>query len=92
MIRHARAQHVTIELSRAEGLVELTIRDDGVGFDVTKTLDQAAAGGHLGLLGMRERIQNLGGELEIDSGPGRGTRLRILLPAPEVAPRPEVER
>jgi signal transduction histidine kinase len=41
---------------------------------------------------MRERIQNLGGELEIDSGPGRGTRLRILLPAPEVAPRPEVER
>ncbi|HEX4240008.1 MAG TPA: ATP-binding protein [Steroidobacteraceae bacterium] len=49
VIRHARAQHVTIELSRAEGLVELTIRDDGVGFDVTKTLDQAAAGGHLGL-------------------------------------------
>jgi two-component system sensor histidine kinase UhpB len=92
VIRHARAQHVTIELSRAEGVVKLAIRDDGVGFDVTKTLDQAAAGGHLGLLGMRERIQNLGGDLEVDSAPGRGTRLRILLPLLAVAPQPEPER
>ena len=80
VVRHARAQHVWIELNQHEGSLELVVRDDGVGFDVTRTIERAASGGNLGLLGMRERVEILGGSLEIDSRPGQGTRIRISLP------------
>lgn len=80
VMRHARAQHVWIELSQTDRGLELAVRDDGVGFDVTKTLDGAASRGHLGLLGMKERVQILGGDLEVHSKPGEGTRIRIWVP------------
>jgi two-component system sensor histidine kinase UhpB len=86
VVRHARAQHVRIELAHTDGILELIVRDDGIGFNVTKTLEQAAGRGHLGLLGMKERAQILGGSLEIDSEPGRGTRVRISLPVAETTP------
>jgi len=79
VMRHARAQHVWIELNQTDSTLELVVRDDGVGFDATKTLDQAASGGHVGLLGMKERVQILGGELAVDSKRGHGTRIRIRL-------------
>lgn len=80
--RHARAQHVWIELNQSESALELSVRDDGVGFDVAETLGQAPSHGHLGLLGMRERVQILGGDIEVNSKPGHGTRIRISFPAP----------
>jgi PAS domain S-box-containing protein len=84
--RHACARHVWIELDQSDGRLELTIRDDGAGFDVTRALEQAGSRGNLGLLGMRERVEILGGNLEVDSGAGRGTRIRISLPnAPAVS-------
>jgi signal transduction histidine kinase len=86
VVRHARARHVWIELSQREGFVELVVRDDGVGFDVTRTLERAASGGNLGLLGMRERVEILGGRLEIDSRVGEGTRICIALPLTEASP------
>jgi signal transduction histidine kinase len=42
-----------------DGTLELAVRDDGAGFGVAKTLDRAASRGHLGLLGMKERVQIL---------------------------------
>ena len=78
--RHARAQRVWIELDQSDGRLGLTIRDDGVGFDVTRAFEQACSRGNLGLSGMRERVEILGGNLEVDSGAGRGTRIRISLP------------
>jgi signal transduction histidine kinase len=78
--RHARARHVWIELSRTDNVAELVIRDDGVGFDVARILEDGPGRGHLGLFGMRERAQILGGSLEVDSQPGSGTRLRVSLP------------
>ncbi|MGD0493402.1 MAG: ATP-binding protein [Steroidobacteraceae bacterium] len=81
VIRHARAQHAWIELNQTDDRLELAIRDDGVGFEVAKALDQAANLGRLGLLGMKERVQILGGDIEIHSEPGGGTRIRISLPA-----------
>jgi signal transduction histidine kinase len=85
VIRHSRAQHVWIELHQNDSTLELAVRDDGVGFDVAKTLDQTPSSGHLGLLGMKERVQILGGKIEVDSEPRRGTRIRISLPV--VAPQ-----
>ena len=81
VIRHARARHVWIELSQTATALNLSVRDDGQGFDVARTLEQAPNCGHLGLLGMIERVQILGGDFEIDSESGRGTRIRISLPA-----------
>jgi two-component system sensor histidine kinase UhpB len=80
VLRHAGAQHVWIELDQSETVVQLAIRDDGVGFAVASTLEQAAERGRLGLLGMRERVQILGGTLDVDATPGHGTRIRISLP------------
>lgn len=78
--RHARARRVWIELTRTDRAMELVIRDDGVGFDVTSTLKKAPAREHLGLFGMRERGEILGGRLDVDSQPGMGTRIRLSLP------------
>jgi two-component system sensor histidine kinase UhpB len=88
VIRHSRAQHVWVELNQTDTTIEVAVRDDGVGFDVAKTLHHAAARGHLGLLGMKERVQILGGDLKVNSEPGRGTRLRISLPVIEPLPTP----
>jgi len=83
--RHARARHVWIELSRSENVLVLTVRDDGVGFEVARTLEQAGHRRTLGLSGMKERVQIFGGRFEIDSESGRGTRIRVSFPLPEEA-------
>jgi signal transduction histidine kinase len=80
VVRHASARHVWIELSQSDRLLELVVRDDGVGFDVAPTQEQAARRGRLGLLGMSERVHLLGGILEVASEPGRGTRIRAAFP------------
>jgi two-component system sensor histidine kinase UhpB len=78
--KHARARHVWIEMGEDDDSRHLTVRDDGAGFDVAWTMEHAPGAGHLGLLGMRERVQILGGTLRIDSQPGRGVQLRVRLP------------
>jgi signal transduction histidine kinase len=78
--RHAAARHIWIELHQTESFLEVIVRDDGVGFEVAATQEQAARGGRLGLLGMRERVQILGGSLDVEAGPGRGTRIRARFP------------
>ena len=80
VVRHARAQHVWLELSKSESTLELVVRDDGVGFDATRTGERVPQSAHLGLLGMNERVQILGGSLEVNSQPGRGTRIRASFP------------
>ncbi len=83
VVRHAAARHVWIELSQSESVLELAVRDDGMGFDVAPTQAQAARRGSLGLLGMAERVQLLGGSLDVESEPGRGTRIRVSFRASE---------
>jgi len=80
VVRHAGAQHVRIRLEQASDAAKVVVQDDGVGFDVRTTAEQAAARGHLGLVGMKERVDILGGALEIDSKPGGGTRIALSLP------------
>lgn len=71
--QHARAEQVEVELEFSRGGVSLVIADDGRGFDV-------AGGRGFGLAAMEQRVAELGGEFEIVSAPGQGTRLRVELP------------
>ena len=58
------------------------IEDDRQGFDVVELAGRKTLNGRVGLLGMRERITLLGGELRVQSRPGQGTRLSIEIPLP----------
>ena len=78
--RHAGARSVCVELSRANGEIELTVRDDGAGFDVEAARRRAAAGQSMGLLGMEERVTLAGGRLVVESRVGGGTEVRVRLP------------
>lgn len=78
--RHARARSVTVTLSIADGGLEAVVRDDGVGFNVRDARARASAGASLGLLAMEERVSLLGGQIQLDSAPGQGTRLWTRIP------------
>jgi signal transduction histidine kinase len=79
VVKHANAASVQISVFEEDGRVELELRDDGDGFE------PAAATDGFGVLGMRERILLLDGELEIRSAPGEGTTLHATFPALHVA-------
>jgi signal transduction histidine kinase len=78
--KHAAATHVDLQLWRDDERVHGLLRDDGVGFTVEHVLGQTGQRG-LGLLGIQERLEALGGTLQITSAPGQGTTLQIMLPA-----------
>jgi len=83
VVKHARAGRVTVRLAQADGQVRLSVVDDGQGFD-TQAADGRPAnkdGGGLGLVGMRERLDRLGGRLVIESAVGAGTKVAVTLPA-----------
>jgi signal transduction histidine kinase len=69
---------VTVDQPDA-GAVRLRVQDDGVGFDASDA-GQLLREGHFGLAGMRERASLVGGSLEVDSQPGRGTTVLAQLP------------
>lgn len=74
--RHAEASHVTVELHQVNGEILLQVDDDGKGFD-PQTADRT---GHLGLVGVRERVNNLHGQLKISSVPNQGTSIIVSIP------------
>jgi signal transduction histidine kinase/CHASE1-domain containing sensor protein len=78
--KHAAATHIDLQLWQDDKRVHGLLRDDGVGFAVEQVMDQIGPRG-LGLLGIQERVQALGGTLKITSAPGQGTTLQITLPA-----------
>ena len=73
--QHAAARRVRVALEREPGRIEFRIEDDGRGFDAPAAL----AAGRWGLTAMRERAEAIGGELRIDSAPGRGSRILVSL-------------
>jgi signal transduction histidine kinase len=76
--RHARAKRIDIAMECGPEGIAVSIRDDGAGFDVS-----TVRGRGLGLLGMQERVKDLGGKLMISSRPQRGTVVSAQLPLPE---------
>jgi len=77
---HSDARKVTIKLSSGPTGVSAEVTDDGVGFDPETTLVRAAREGHLGLVGMHERVRMLGGRTHIESRPGGPTVISVNLP------------
>ena len=76
--KHAQASAVQVRAQRSDNGIDLTVQDDGSGFDAERVRG-------LGLLGMEERVRHLGGIFSIDSHAGRGTLLRINLPIADLA-------
>jgi len=81
IFKHADADHAWIRLWRADGVVYLEIEDNGLGFYPQRQFAQG--GGAWGLLGMEERASLLGGEFELHSKPGDGTRIAVRVPCPD---------
>jgi signal transduction histidine kinase len=80
ILRHAGARNVLVHFSRDHQQLILAIQDDGVGFEVPDRWIDLARNGHLGLAGAAERASSIGGEFMIDSAPGKGTLLRVVVP------------
>jgi len=78
--KHARARNVTVNLAQTASHVNLTITDDGVGFDTGTMADSRAAPEGVGLLNMERRAEELGGLFQIRSAPQQGTTIRVSIP------------
>ena len=77
-IRHGRARKVHVAVAFEDSALEMSIVDDGVGFDQDSA--EVRSPGHMGLSGMRTRVANLGGTFRIESRTGEGTRIVIRMP------------
>jgi signal transduction histidine kinase len=80
VLRHAGAANVWVSVYADEGHLALSVRDDGVGFDLESARKRAAAGGSLGVVSMEERVAVSGGSFELRSAPGQGTELLATFP------------
>jgi len=76
--RHSKASHVRVKLERGQRQVRVTIEDDGIGFHSREK--------GMGILGMEERVRHLGGTFDLESQPGKGTHISIVLPLEAPAP------
>jgi two-component system sensor histidine kinase UhpB len=79
-LRHAEPGHLLVRLRLYKGKLELSVSDDGHGFDPEAALERSAGGESLGLLGMRERVALVSGELSIISAPGAGAVIKASFP------------
>jgi len=81
--KHAQAKNVHIRLTKTEAMVELSYKDDGRGFDYYDLLKRPRRRTEdklkLGLLGLKERAELLGGDMRIDTAPGKGTQITVEL-------------
>jgi signal transduction histidine kinase len=79
--KHSHAKNVWLNITRANNHFTLTVRDDGQGFDVNAVQSHPDDRVGIGLFGMKERAQLVGGTLAIQSAPNKGTRITVRIPA-----------
>jgi signal transduction histidine kinase len=77
-IKHSHASTARFQVRKDDGMLRMTLEDDGVGFDYDTVLNRSSSG--LGLANLRERVRLLGGTLKIETAPGKGTRLAVDIP------------
>jgi len=78
--KHSGASSAKIEFTSTDNALQMEIGDDGCAFSVEEQLGAQAANGHLGLIGMRERVRHVNGSFAIESVSGNGTRVRVKIP------------
>ena len=89
VLKHAHATAVDVVLARNEGNLHLNFKDNGSGFEVSAAQIAAWQSKSLGIIGMQERMQALGGFLEIASKPGHGTQIQASAPLSSASPSAE---
>jgi signal transduction histidine kinase len=83
VVRHAGARRAQVQIRSSGSRIEIAVWDDGKGFDVDEAFQRARSGNSLGILGMQERAELLGGELVFESRPGSGTTMKASIPLTE---------
>jgi two-component system sensor histidine kinase UhpB len=79
VVKHAKAQKVKVSVRKKHDVLYLTIQDDGVGFDPAKLTGRDSRAVRFGLFSIREQLEHLGGILTIESSPGRGTMVMVII-------------
>jgi PAS domain S-box-containing protein len=79
VVRHAHARRVSVRILKTSGAIRLEVRDNGKSFPAERIIE-AKRGGHLGLVGMRERVEMIGGSFSVESAPGKGTTVTAEIP------------
>lgn len=77
---HARATRVDLKITSADGRLEIKVRDNGMGFDPQKVTAESLSSKNIGFESMQERAKMCGGGLEINSAPGKGTEVKVVVP------------
>lgn len=85
LVKHARARNAQLFIKQEDGELRVVVSDDGIGFNLDEALGRAAQEHRFGLLGIRNRVEMLGGMVEIDSRPGEGTTVALRIPTLETA-------
>jgi signal transduction histidine kinase len=85
VLKHAQATSVSLIIERYADALRMIVEDDGVGFDGEVLMRRAPAERRLGLIGMEERVAQLGGTLTIESAPGSGTTVFVHIPLANVS-------
>ncbi len=81
-VKHARAKEIAVSVTDCAGGLAISVEDDGCGFDPSLLFQCGEKGMSLGLFSVKERIEYLGGCMNIDSKPGKGTRVHLFVPLP----------
>ena len=82
ILKHAQAKYVSVVVESQQNILQITVEDDGKGFDMECLLNKAMAESQLGLVGMKERAAMVQGTLDIESTPGDGTVVFVRIPLP----------
>ena len=80
IVKHAQAKNVNVSISTIDNTIKVTVEDDGVGFDPAEVAAKSAGMAKFGLFSIRERLEHYGGHLQIDSAPGKGSRITLIAP------------
>ncbi len=82
-VRHAHASKIKVSVRRSQGQIHVRVEDDGIGFKYTEVSSEVSKTTRFGLFSVREQLEYLGGRLDIESEPGRGTTATVVVPLAE---------